>query len=244
MRLLLGSGGFRSPQRRKSLIHQMRTFFGDIEKVLFVPYAIAKHDWYVERLEETGLNAGYLLDGIHRYDDAREAVAAAEGIYVGGGNTFRLLNDLYGQDLIGPIVERVRAGVPYLGISAGTNVACPTIMTTNDMPIVSPPSLNAFNLVPFQINAHYFSGPMFVEIEGIKQQHFGETRDDRLAEFHEMNDTPIIGLREGGILSVTDSGTDLIGESARLFIKGEAPRDIAPGVGVLRQLPNGGIECL
>lgn len=232
MRLLLGSGGFRSTESRTFLIDQMRSFFGSIDKILFVPYAIAKHDWYLERLQETGLNAGYVLDGIHHYEDPREAVAQAEGIYVGGGNTFRLLNDLYGHDLVEPIARRVREGLPYLGISAGTNVACPTIQTTNDMPIVLPPSLNSFGLVPFQINAHYFSGSMFVEIDGIKQQHFGETRDDRLAEFHEMNDTSVIGLREGGILSVVDSQVDLLGESARLFIQGEPPRDIDPGQGI------------
>lgn len=229
MRLLLGSGGFRSAERRRFLIAQMHAFFGSVEKILFVPYAIAKHDWYVERLIETGLDAGYKLDGIHRYDDPIAAVQAAEAIYLGGGNTFRLLNDLYAHDLIGPIAHRVRSGLPYLGISAGTNVACPTIKTTNDMPIVLPPSLDSLSLVPFQVNAHYFSGTMFVEVDGVKHRHFGETRDDRISEFHEMNDTPVIGLREGGILSVADDQVELLGEPARLFLLDQEPREVEPG---------------
>ncbi len=228
MRLLLGSGGFRSPERFSLLIDEMRSFFGPIDKILFLPYAIADHDGYVERLTARGYNAGYELEGIHRCADPITAVHRADGIYVGGGNTFRLLNDLYRHGLLEPLRERALARVPYLGISAGTNVACPTIMTTNDMPIVDPPSRAALGLVPFQVNTHYFSGPTWVQVGDRVEQHFGETRDDRIAEFHEMNETPVIGLREGGLLRVVDGEAELVGASARVFIKGRESYDVDP----------------
>ena len=135
-RILLGSGGFRTPERVALLCEQMRSFFGPLRRLLFVPYALHDHDAYVQKMLERGLHAGYELDGIHRHADPRQAVRDAEAIYVGGGNTFRLLDALYRFDLLDLIRERVRHGLPYLGVSAGSNVAGPTIKTTNDMPIV------------------------------------------------------------------------------------------------------------
>jgi dipeptidase E len=156
-------------------------------------------------------------------------VQEAEGLIISGGNTFRLLRDLYAHGLIEPIGERVRGGIPYLGISAGTNVACPTIRTTNDMPITSPPSLDALGLVPFQVNPHFVAGPSFVvDAEGRLVQHFGETREQRIAEFHEEHATPVVGLWEGALLRVEDDEVILTGGPARLFRRGEAPIDLAP----------------
>jgi dipeptidase E len=126
MRVLLGSGGFRTPERVARLAEQMRAFFGPVRRLLFVPYALADHDGYVRTLLERGLNAGYELDGVHRYADPAAAVHEAEAVYVGGGNTFRLLDRLYRFGLLDAIRERVRSGMPYLGVSAGCNVACPT----------------------------------------------------------------------------------------------------------------------
>jgi len=229
MQLLLGSGGFRTPERIALLAKHMRDHFGAVERVLFIPYALAEHDKYVSTLIERGLHAGYTLDGIHRRADPRAAVRQAEAIYVGGGNTFRLLDRLQRLGLVEIIRERVRAGVRYLGISAGTNVACPTIMTTNDMPIVQPASLQALGLVGFQINPHYFTGQVHVREGDEYIQHFGETRDDRIREFHEENDTPVLGLWEGGILRVRDGTIHLEGAAARLFRKGMAAVDYAPG---------------
>lgn len=229
MRLLLGSGGFRTEERVERLCNEMRKHFGDIEKILFIPYALADHDKYVEMLNERGLNAGYVLDGIHRHTDPIQAVQEAEGIYVGGGNSFRLLNTLYEQELLEPIRERVHAGVPYLGVSAGTNMACPTLMTTNDMPIVQPPSFKALNLIPFQINPHYYEGQNFVKVDDEYHEHFGETRDQRIVEFHEMNETPVIGLWEGGILRIEDEQITLIGTPARIFRRGQESEDVIPG---------------
>ena len=119
MRILLGSGGFRTPERLALLSAQMRDFFGPIERLLFIPYALADHDGYVRILTENGINAGYPLDGIHHHADPVGAVREAPALFIGGGNTFRLLADLYRHGLLEPIRERVRGGMPYLGISAG-----------------------------------------------------------------------------------------------------------------------------
>jgi dipeptidase E len=230
MRLLLGSGGFRTEERVRFLAETMRAFFGPIRRLLFVPYALADHDAYVRGLTERGIHAGYELDGLHRHPDPVAAVRDAEGIFIGGGNTFRLLNELYQRQLLEVIRERVRGGFPYLGISAGTNVACPTIKTTNDMPIIQPPSFAALALVPFQVNPHYFTGPTFLRKGWFGfRQHFGETRDDRIREFHELNDTPVIGLWEGGLLDVGPEGVRLSGARARVFRKGQEAVDVEPG---------------
>ncbi len=229
MRLLLGSGGYRTEERIRFLAEQMRAFFGPIRRLLFVPYALADHDGYVSKLIEKGLGAGYRLDGIHRHADPVRAVREAPALFVGGGNTFRLLSELYRHGLLGPIRGRVRAGVPYLGISAGCNVACPTIKTTNDMPITQPPSLDALGLVPFQVNPHYFGGATWLRDGDGFREHYGETRDERLKEFHEMNDTPVVGLWEAGLLRVEGGRVRLLGAPARVFRKGLAPADVEPG---------------
>jgi dipeptidase E len=229
MRILLGSGGFRTPERVANLHRHLRSYLGDIERVLFIPYALADHDKYVQTMIERGLHAGYELVGIHRCPDPREAVRTADAIYVGGGNTFRLLDALYRIDLLDVIRERVRAGVPYVGVSAGSNVACPTIQTTNDMPIVLPASFKALGLVPFQINAHYYTGANWVKHGEEFVEHFGETRDDRMREFHEMNDTPVVGLWEAGVLLCDGKTVTLHDEPARIFRKGQPPVDIEPG---------------
>jgi dipeptidase E len=207
----------------------MRQLFGPLQRLLFVPYALQDHDKYVQVLAERGINAGYDLDGIHRHADPRAAVENAEAIFIGGGNTFRLLNELYHRDLPDTIRARVQAGLPYLGISAGSNVACPTIMTTNDMPIVQPASFAALGLVPFQINPHYFTGQTHVKTEAGYVEHFGETRDDRIREFHELNDTPVIGLWEGGVLRIENGRMELLGAAARIFHKGQEPVDVTAG---------------
>jgi len=143
-------------------------------------------------------------------------VREAEAIFVGGGNTFRLLATLYRLGLLEPIRQRVRAGMPYLGVSAGTNVACPTMQTTNDMPIVQPPSFAALGLVPFQVNAHYFFGKTFVQYGEEYVEHFGETRDERLRAFHEENDTPVHRPVGGGPAALPRRGAvELSGAPAR-----------------------------
>jgi dipeptidase E len=235
MRVLLGSGGFRTLERVALLSAEMQSFFGPVPRLLFLPYALADHDGYVRILTEKGIHAGYELDGIHRHDDPVRAVREASALFVGGGNTFRLLADLYRHGLLEPIRERVRAGVPYLGISAGCNVACPTIKTTNDMPITQPSNLDALALVPFQVNPHYFTGQTWVATSAaaaagdLPTPHYGETRDDRLREYHEMNDLPVVGLWEGGVLRCEAGCVLLAGAEARVFRKGQEPVDAPPG---------------
>jgi dipeptidase E len=229
MRLLLGSGGFRTPERIAFLTGQMHALFGGIDRVLFVPYALADHDSYLAMMHQRGLDAGYRLVGIHTLADPVAAVKEAPALYIGGGNTFRLLAELYRRDLLEPIRQRVLASMPYLGVSAGSNVACPTIKTTNDMPITWPPSLDALGLVRFQINPHYFTGQPHVKREdGGYHEHFGETRDERLAEFHQMNETPVVGLWEAGTLSVENGQITLAGAPARIFRKGQPFVDVEP----------------
>jgi dipeptidase E len=238
MRLLLGSGGFRTPERIAFLAGQMREVFGPIRRLLFVPYALRDHDKYVESLVGKGTHAGYEMDGIHRHGNPHRAVEEAEAIFIGGGNTFRLLHALYQLNLLELIRERVRRGLPYLGISAGCNVACPTIMTTNDMPIVQTPSFAALGLVSFQINPHYYTGQNYVQAGDSFVLHFGETRDERIREYHEMNGTPVVGLWEGGLLRYDGGHIRLMGAPARLFRQGQDPVDLEPGTdlrGILRE---------
>ena len=203
---------------------EIQDFLGrGVARVLFVPYAIGDWEGYTQNVRPVFEPMGYGLDAIHEAADARAAVREAEAVFIGGGNTFRLLDTLYAQDLLGVIRERVEAGMPYLGASAGTNVACLTMKTTNDMPIVYPPSFDALRLVPFNINAHY-------QDPDPTSTHQGETREQRIAEFHEMNDPPVVGLREGAWLRIEGSAVYLGGSNgARLFQRGKEPVEYTVG---------------
>ena len=166
---------------------------------------------------------GYELESIHSADDPRQAVNNAESIFVGGGNTFRLLKALYDADVLQPIRQRVEEGTPYVGSSAGSNVAGPTIKTTKDMPIVQPPSFDAVGLVPFQISPHYLDPDP-------NSTHMGETQEERIRQFLEENDTPVFALREGAIVRVEKGTMILKGSSgARIFRKGFEPVETLPG---------------
>jgi dipeptidase E len=199
--------------------------------VLLVPFAAVRvsFDDFTATVRERFGAMGYGLQSVHTASDPRAAVRAARAIAVGGGNTFSLLKRLYDLDLLDAIRGAVAAGTPYMGWSAGSNVASPTIRTTNDMPIVEPPSLTALGLVPFQINPHY--------TDGVIPQHGGETRADRLLEFVEANPgVPVVGLREGTMLRVEGTRITLVGEkAARVFIQGREPYEIEP---------NGGLQAL
>ncbi|MBC8369558.1 MAG: dipeptidase PepE [Planctomycetes bacterium] len=235
-RVLLGSGGFRGDDRREFLCEQMRDFFGDISQLLFVPYAGGNYDQYLTAMIEAGFDAGYELVGIHSFDDAVEAVNNAQAIYVGGGNTFRLIKKMHENNTLQAIQRRVAAGMPYMGVSAGSNIACPTMQTTNDMPIVFPPSFDSLGLVAYQLNAHYFDGATFVKEGEQYLQHFGETRLDRIREFHECNDTPVIGLREGSVIVNENGKAILRGNSAVVFLKGQPACEVADGSDLLKSL--------
>jgi dipeptidase E len=195
-----------------------------VSRVLFVPYAVADRDAYTAKARARFERMGFALDSVHdARDGAARAVEKAEAFFIGGGNSFRLLDALWRNDLVEPIRRRVLAGRPYIGSSAGSNIACPSIKTTNDMPIIQPPSFSALNLVPFNINPHYQDA-----IPG--STHMGETREERIAEFHEENARPVVGLREGAWLVVDDATVVLEGSSgARLFRRGQPPMEYASG---------------
>ena len=228
--LLVSSSNFHGTGYLEHCEAQILTLFDQVENVLFVPYALFDRDGYAQharqRFEEMGLG----LHSIHDAEEPIEAVREAEGIFIGGGNTFRLLKELQERGLIEPIRSRVEAGMPYLGTSAGSNVACPTLRTTNDMPIVQPASFAALDLVPFQINAHYLDADP-------DSQHQGETREQRLTEYLEENEAPVVAVREGSMVAVTGAEARLEGETgAVLFTKGQAPREIVPGSRIDRLL--------
>ena len=196
-----------------------------VRNVVFVPYAAVTIPFtpYASLVREHLQQLGYSIESVHAVDDPVRALKEADAIMVGGGNTFHLLYHLYERGLLDMIRERVNVGTPYVGWSAGSNVACPTIKTTNDMPIVAPPSLDALGLVPFQINPHY--------LDAHPAGHQGETREQRILEFVEVNpDVVVAGLREGSMLRVEDSTVDLVGDKAlRIFKKGQDAAEYQPG---------------
>ena len=202
---------------------EIRSFLGDAKRVLFVPYALFDQDKYATNARQRFQKMGYELTSVHTAENPVTAVNETDAVFIGGGNTFRLLKALYEFDLIEAIRNRVSNGMPYIGSSAGSNVAAPTIKTTNDMPIVQPPSFNALGLVSFQINPHYLDPDP-------NSKHMGETREERIVQFLEENDTPVVGLREGAMLRIENGETILRGSTgARIFRKGMQPSEILPG---------------
>lgn len=202
---------------------EIRDFMGNIGRVLFVPYALYDRDAYSSQARERFKKMGYELDSIHIASDAKQAVNDAEAIFIGGGNTFRLLKSLYDFDVLSSIRRRVEEGMPYVGSSAGSNVAGPTIRTTKDMPIVEPPSFDALSLVSFQISPHY-------QDPDPNSTHMGETQEERILQFLEENDRVVFGLREGAMVRVEKGSTILKGSTgARIFRKGHEPVEVLPG---------------
>ena len=222
--LLLSSSRTRGTEFLEHARGYIREFLGHgVRRVLFIPHATVRwsHDEMTTRTAGVFSALGYEIAGLHAVPDPLAAIREAEAIAVAGGNTFRLLQELQAQKLLDPLRRRVMAGAPYIGWSAGSNLACPTIRTTNDMPIVWPEQPRALELVPFQINPHY--------IDVHDPDHQGETRDDRLQEFMTLNPgTTVVGLREGSALLLEQGQLRLLGAgSARLF-RGGRSLDIPP----------------
>jgi len=202
---------------------EIRDFLGKISEVLFIPFALYDRDAYAAMARERFQRMSYSLESIHTAANAERALDKAEAIFIGGGNTFRLLKALYDSDVLQTIRHRVAEGMPYIGSSAGSNVAGPTIKTTKDMPIVQPPSFDALGLVPFQISPHFLDPDP-------SSTHMGETQEERILQFLEENDTPVAGLREGAIVRVESDSTVLKGSSgARIFRKGHNPVEAKSG---------------
>lgn len=197
-------------------------FFAGSRRIAFVPWALADHDGYAAKARERFEQMGFSLVSVHEGDPIAVATAA-DGVFIGGGNTFRLLKALYDTRLYDTLRARVADGMPYMGTSAGSNVATASICTTNDMPIVQPPTFTALEFVPFQINPHYLDPEP-------GSTHMGETREDRLREYHEEHHSPVVGLREGSWLHREGRALHLRGTTgAKLFCRGKSAQEIAVG---------------
>ena len=205
---------------------EMRLFLQGVEQLLFVPFARPggmSHEQYTSVARDRFAELDISVSGLHETKDARRAVHDAEAMFIGGGNTFVLLRDLYSAGVLDEIRQRVDEGMPYMGASAGSNVAGLTMCTTNDMPIVYPPSFDALGLVRFNINPHY------VDPEA-GSKHMGETRETRINEFHVFNAHPVIGMREGAMLHLEGDSLRLEGSGGgRLFRPGEEAEELASG---------------
>ena len=205
------------------IIEDLKHFFNTTDEIIFIPYARPggiSHDEYTAKAQEAFSKIDIRVKGLHTFDDPVAAINSAKGIFTGGGNTFVLVNQLYKNNLLDPIKQVVNDGTPYLGTSAGSNICGLTVNTTNDMPIVYPPSFKTFGFVPFNINPHYLD-----PIPGSK--HMGETRETRILEFHQFNTQPVVGLREGSWLEVKGNDIVLKGTlQARVFEHGKTPYEI------------------
>jgi len=221
--LLLSNSTAPGQRYLEHALDEVLGLFGARRRLVFVPFALADHDGYTAQVQRALAPLGVRVTGAHEGDPVRQ-IEDAEAIFVGGGNTFRLVKALHELGLMGPIRARVAAGAPYLGSSAGTNVAAPSLRTTNDMPIVQPPSFETLGLVPFQINPHYLDPDP-------ASTHQGETREERIVQFLEENDVPVLGMREGTWLTVGERTCRLGGvdAGARLFRRGVPPVEVASG---------------
>ena len=235
MDLLLSSGGNSCLKEEQITIlhHHMKDLFNGIKNVLFISYAQEQQHQYTKKIREKWwpLNDVKLV-GIEEFESPREAIMNSEGIYVGGGNTFLLTKKLQENNLINSLRNVVKNGIPFMGVSAGSNIACPTMMTTNDMPVVMPKTFETLGLVKFQINAHYHKGNIWYKDDESFKMHRGETRARRISEFHQFNETPVIGLCEGTAIRWKEGlGRILIGD-ASIFMPNKKPEKISPGVNI------------
>ena len=207
------------------LLPELQSFFSNVKELLFIPYARPSgisHEDYTKKVSEAFTKINISVKGIHEFENPIEAVEKAQGIFTGGGNTFLLVSQLYKNNVIDTIEKVVKNGTPYLGTSAGSNICGLTMSTSNDMPIVYPPSFRTLGFVSFNINPHYLD-----PIEG--STHMGETRETRINEFHQFNPQPVVGLREGSWLAVNGDSIKLKGTlTARIFKRGETPIEVVP----------------
>lgn len=202
------------------MLPELSNFFKGVSELLFIPYARPggiTYDEYTAIAQKGFKSINIKLKGIHEFDNPKDAIIRAKGIFTGGGNTFELVSQLYKHNLIDTIKDAVVSGVHYFGTSAGSNITGISMKTTNDMPIVYPPSFETLGLINFNINPHYLD-------PDTNSKHMGETRETRIKEFHQFNETPVLGLREGSWLEVVDELITLKGTlPARLFLKDKPP---------------------
>jgi len=208
------------------LLPKIKPHFNNCKTVLFIPYARPSgisHDEYTSKVAAFFSKINISIKGIHEFEDAALAIKKAEGIFTGGGNTFLLVSQLYKNEVMTVLRETLKKGTPYLGTSAGSNICGLTMQTTNDMPIVYPPSFQTLGLIPFNLNVHFLDADVL-------PKHMGETRETRIKEFHHFNTLPVLGLREGSWLEIKENKIILKGNlPAMLFRKDENPIEIEAG---------------
>lgn len=208
------------------LLPELALHFKNCETIVFIPYARPgglSHEAYTQKVCEafTGINLN--VKGLHEFESAADAIRSAQGIFTGGGNTFLLVYQLYKNKVMDVLAEALKNGTPYLGTSAGSNITGLTMQTTNDMPIIYPPSFQTLGMIPFNLNPHYLD-------PDLQSKHMGETRETRIAEFHQFNNVPVLGLREGSWLDVKGDKIILKGElSARLFRPNREAEELETG---------------
>jgi dipeptidase E len=207
------------------ILPEVKIHFKDCTEVIFIPYARPggiSHDAYTSNVSKAFETIGLKVKGLHEFQDPVTAIKEAQGVFTGGGNTFLLVEKLYRNKIMAPLRETLKSGTPYMGTSAGTNIAGLTMQTTNDMPIIYPPSFQTLGIVPFNINPHYLD-------PDLNSTHKGETRETRIKEFHTLNTQPVIGLREGSWIEVKANKISLKGPlPARIFKVDEVPFEMEP----------------
>jgi dipeptidase E len=208
------------------ILPELQLHFKDCKTVLFIPFARPggiSYNEYTAKASIAFAKINIVLQGIHTFENQKEAIKNAEGFFTGGGNTFLLVNQLYKNGLMDVLAETVKAGTPYLGTSAGSNICGLTMQTTNDMPIIYPPSFQTLGLIPFNLNPHYLDADS-------QSKHMGETRETRIKEFHAFNTLPVLGLREGSWLDVKGEKITLKGSlQACLFRQNQLPEELESG---------------
>lgn len=208
------------------LMADLKSHFAGCQSILFIPFARPSgitHDEYTLKVTQAFAKIDIEVRGIHEFEDSKKAIQDAKGIFTGGGNTFLLVSQLYKFDLMLLLSETVKNGTPYLGTSAGSNICGLSMQTTNDMPIVYPPSFQTLGVIPFNLNPHYLD-PI------PDSKHMGETRETRIKEFHAFNAIPVLGLREGSWLEVKGDVVTLKGDlKARLFLQNQQPVELESG---------------
>ncbi len=208
------------------LLPDIKVLFKQCSEIVFIPYARpggVSHEEYTSKVRAVFAPLNLAVKGIHEFENPSEAIQKAEGIFTGGGNTFLLVSQLYENKCMALLKQAVENGIPYLGTSAGSNLCGVSMQTTNDMPIVYPPSFATLGVVPFNLNPHYLD-PV------ANTTHMGETRETRINEFHHFNELPVLGLREGSWLEVKGTSIALKGRlTARWFQKNQAPFEWEPG---------------
>ncbi|MTG98038.1 MULTISPECIES: dipeptidase PepE [Myroides] len=223
--IIASTSTIHNSQYLEYLLPVLKNHFNNVKTLLFIPYARPSgitHDEYTQKVATAFSKLDITVKGIHEYENPTQAIAQAEGIFTGGGNTFLLVKQLYNNNVITAIQKAINNGTPYLGCSAGSNICGLTMETTNDMPITYPPSFKTLGFVPFNINPHYLD-----PIEG--STHMGETRETRINEFHSLNSQPVVGLREGSWLEVQGDTITLRGNlTARIFEQGKAAVEVVP----------------